>query len=200
MRHEGSKWMLALVGAGLLAVGASACGDDGHGHEHDQELITTLVATLTSTSAATVTARFSDPDGPGGADPSVTQPGPLSVGVSYRMTLQFLDESVDPAVDLTEEIAAEAEEHQVFFGGTALPEVVSITYGDKESDYTTNTVGDDLPVGIASELRALRTGSGTLSITLKHQPAVNGTPTKSASSGPQDGETDVSVEFELRVE
>lgn len=199
MRFEVRSGLWAVVSAGLLALATSACGDD-HGHDHEQELITTLVATLTSTSASSVTARFSDPDGPGGADPVLSQPAPLSAGARYQLTLQFLDESVDPAVDRTDEIKAEAEEHQVFFDGPALSELVSISYADKESDYTTNAVGDDLPVGVAAELRALRSGTGAVTITLKHLPAVDGSPTKTASSRPEDGETDVSVEFQLRVE
>lgn len=189
---------LGLAAGGLLALSSSACGDDEHGHE--QELITTLVATLTSTSGASITARFSDPDGPGGEDPTLTQPTPLHAGTTYRMTLQFLNEAEDPAEDLTQEIEAEAEEHQIFFGGTATQSIVSIEYADKESDYTTNAVGEDLPVGLRSDLRALAAGSGTLLITLKHQPAVDGTPTKTPTSGVQDGETDVAVEFTLSAE
>jgi hypothetical protein len=98
------------------------------------------------------------------------------------------------------EIREEAEEHKLFFTGTAIGAAVTHAYADKESDYGANAVGDDLPVGMKNTVTATAAGMGTLIVTLKHQPPVNGTPVKSATSTIADGGTDLEVTFQLTVQ
>ena len=182
-----------------------ACGDDDPtepGGNNPREQITTVNLTFTSSTAAgtsSITASFRDPDGTGGNAPTVTDPGPFTLGTTYDLELQFLNESRDPPEDVTLEIQAEAEEHQVFFVGDAVGTALDIEYADKESDYAENT-GDDLPVGLRASVTATSTGSGTLRVVLKHQPPLNNAPVKTATSTIDSGGTDIDVSFDVTVQ
>jgi hypothetical protein len=78
---------------------------------------------------------------------------------------------------------------------------VTFEYADKESDYPNgNQEGDDLPVGLRGTVVAAAPGSGTFTVTLKHLPPLNDTPVKTADVSDDDGETDISVDFDLTVE
>ncbi len=119
------------------------------------------------------------------------------------MTVSILNETVDPSdeeYDIGAEVKAEAEEHQLFYTGSGITDgLLTWTTTDVESDYTENN-GDDLPLGLAGTLATGDAGSGILTVTLKHQPPVNGVAVKTATSGINDGETDVAVDFNVNVE
>lgn len=208
---------LGLCGA--LAVGCT--GDDGSdgdtgGEGNESEVITTVRLTFTPQGGGTpVVAAFTDPDGDGGlsgsADPIV-----LTNGTTYDLAVQFLNELEDPPEDITTEVRDEAEAHQLFVTGSgvvgpateAVPEeLVQHAYADVESDYGENAVGDDLPVGLADTITAQAAGTGTLEITLRHLPELNGQPQKVAGlaemlalGAPLPGDVDAAVELELTVQ
>ncbi len=186
----------------------AACGDpegelqDDHGGD-EQEVITTLRLTLTSEGGGdAVTATFQDLDGDGGEEPTITNPT-LAANTTYDVTVSILNETVDPSdeeYDIGAEVKAEAEEHQFFYTGPGITDgLLTWTTTDVESDYTENN-GDDLPLGLAGTLATGDAGSGILTVTLKHQPPVNGVAVKTATSGINDGETDVAVDFNVNVE
>lgn len=185
----------------------AACGDpecelqDDHGDE--QEVITTLRLTLTPEGGGdAVTATFRDLDGDGGEEPTITNPT-LAANTTYGVTVSLLNETVDPSdeeYDIGAEVKAEAEEHQLFYTGSGITDgLLTWTTTDVESDYTQNS-GDDLPLGLAGTLATGDAGLGILTMTLKHQPPVNGVVVKTATSGINDGETDVAVDFTINVE
>ncbi len=196
---------LSTLFTGLLVFSGSAlvaCGGDGHNHGDENELITTVRLTLTpSTTGATLTGQWSDPDGDGGANPTITAPGPLARSSTYALTLTVLNESVSPAEDITTEIKAEAEDHLFVFDGAAIAQnLVRIRYADKESDYGTNATGEDLPVGVASTVVARTAGTGALRIRLGHLPPVNGAPVKVANVSLEGRELDVDVTIPITVQ
>ncbi len=209
-----------LCGVLLASLALGACGDsdpdDGHGHEHndEEELITTITLTFTAPDGTTVTGSFEDTDGDGGAAGSA-EDITLAAGVSYDLDISFSNVLEQPAEDITEEIRAEAEEHQVFLlGGIAGPATppgdgVIHAYADLESDYGANAVGEDLPVGLANTLSVGPEVDGEfeLRVRLQHLPELNGTPQKSAdlaqrlADGDQlPGDVDVDVTFTVSVE
>lgn len=192
-----SAGLLALSGASLVA-----CGGDGHNHGDENELITTVRLTLTqSGGGAALTGQWSDPDGDGGANPTITPPAALTRSSTYAMTLTVLNESVSPAEDITTEIKAEAEDHLFVFDGAAVAQnLVRITYADKESDYGTNATGEDLPVGVASTVVARAAGTGALRIRLGHLPPVNGAAVKVANVSLEGRELDVDVTIPITVQ
>lgn len=195
--------------------------DDGHDHDHGDEcgagapeVITTVTLTFTSENSETVTAAFSDPDGDGGASGSA-DPIVLAADTTYSLAVQFTNELEEPAEDITGEVEAEAEEHQVFIYGDSVTGpasagdgLVTHEYADVESDYTDNNAGDDLPVGILSTVTTGAAGAdGELRVMLRHLPELNGTPVKTAElaaslagGGTLPGDVDADVGFDLSVQ
>ena len=179
-------------------------GDEHGDHDHETEVISRVQLTFTPGDGGdAVVAAFSDPDGDGGMSGSA-EPIELMAGVSYSLSVELINDLEDPAEDITEEIRAEAEEHLVLMaeeGG-----LLTIAYDDLESDYGTNAVGDDLPVGLMTTVDAGAAGSSNLRVMLRHLPELNGEPQKTAdlpdlfaSGGDLPGDVDVDVTFELTV-
>lgn len=177
------KGILAITAVLVLSL---SCSKDDDGEDiNEEELITTLrVTTIESGSGTTSTFTFRDPDGPGGAAPTLFDSIILNAGRNYSVTLQFLNESVSPADDITLEVEAEADDHQVYCTSTG----ASITTLNQNLD------GIGLPLGTECTWNTGATGTGTIKITLKHKPG-----TKSAGDTVSKGETDVEVEFPVRL-
>jgi hypothetical protein len=184
-----------------LTLPLAACGGDhDHDHDHDHEgLFTSVKLTFSPPSGSALVGRFSDPDGVGGAEPTLTAPPALALGTTYRLDVEMSDESEEPATDLTAEVKAEAEEHQLFYRGDAVGRQLLVSYADKESDYTTNATGADLPVGLRATVTATAAGTGTLRVSLAHLPPVNDTPVKVAGVDADAGDLDFDVTFPVTV-
>lgn len=84
----------------------------------------------------------------------------------YRLSLRFLDDAVDP-VDLSSQIRAAADLHQVFFTGSAVqgpahPDnrgaVLEQIYADQD--------GAGLPIGLENDIVTLELGDGELEVGL----------------------------------
>jgi hypothetical protein len=154
---------------------------------NNSELLTTVRLTYKNTANVSdiVVATFKDLDGAGGAAPTIDNLN-LKANTNYTVTLEVLDESKNPAENKTAEILAEGVEHQFFY--VANPSnLLTVTYADKDAK--------NLPVGVAT-LQATKTaGTGTLKVTLKHQPNL-----KSATSTISTGETDIEVTFNVKVQ
>lgn len=199
-------------------LGAVACSpldegsDDGHGEE--TEVITTVTLTFTPQGGAPIVASFRDPDGNGGMS-GTTDPIALAAATTYTMSVAFLDELQSPAASITDEIEAEAEEHQIFVYGSAVTgpamadtaaAIVQHAYTDRESDYGADA-GDDLPVGLQNTMTTRAAGTGEIAILLRHLPELNATPQKVpdlaadlAAGEPLPGEVDAMVTFMLTVQ
>lgn len=183
----------------LLVFLIAACGDDGGGGGPSNELITTVTLDFVPMGGgATVTAAFSDADGDGG-DPPVIDPITLMAGTTYTTGVRFANSLETPPEDITIEVADESDEHQVFFTGTAIGGPVMHSYLDMDAN--------GLAIGLSSRIIAAR-GTGTLIVTLRHLPPVNGTAVKSAGLAAQvqaggfasiGGSSDASVTFMVTV-
>ena len=177
----------ALASALALALSAAAC--ESSDHDHDENEIISLVE-LTFTPAgggAALVFEFSDPDGDGGVS-GASDRIDLAAGVEYSLGVRFVNSLAEPPDDITEEVKAEAEDHLVFVLGdvagpasTAPSALVTHAYADRESDYGTNAVGDDLPVGLVNTITAKDPGSGELRLILPHLPPLHRQPPKSAA-------------------
>lgn len=175
MRKHCGKWPLIFT---LPLLTFWGCEDDPTNPQNgnEQELITTVTLTLTENGTSnTVTATFRDLDGDGGAAPTI---GTLTLkaGSTYTGRIELLDESKNPATDITAEVEEEADAHQFFYtpqGELAGRLTVSIT--DKD--------GNNLPLGLAFTAAVSAgpavTGSAanSLKIVLSHfdETAKNGT-------------------------
>ncbi len=220
-----SPWLALLGLAGALALGGCAGDDGGDGGSGgddgiESEIITTVRLTFTPAGGGPpVVAAFTDPDGDGGVSGSADA-FTLIDGETYALAIEFLDELQEPAVDITAEVAEEAEEHQVFISGNAvvgpatfvsLGGIVEHAYADSESTYGPNATGEDLPVGLANTITTLKAGDPDFDydfwVTLRHMPELNGQPQKTADladalrrSDPLPGDVDAFVQFQIVVQ
>ena len=198
---------LLLIMTGCSDVEGDAHDHDHHDHEH--EVITTVVLNFSAQGDDSESLEFvwADPENDGSP---VIDDIVLEDGVAYDVYVEFINELEDPAEDITPEIADEAEEHQVFFTGSAVEgpatgsnddAVVSHAYLDADAD--------GLPVGLENEIVSLTAGSGELILTLRHMPEESGSPVKVEGAAGDvaeggfsaiGGADDVSVTFSITVE
>jgi hypothetical protein len=191
-----------------LLLAASACADTENPKEvNDNELITTVVLSFTPVSGGDLLEfRWADPESDGSPEvDSIVLPN----SEDYELTVSFLNELEHPAEDITDEVEAEAEQHQVFFTGTAVrgpaadnPDAI-LTHAYKDSD------DDGHPVGLVNAVATDALGTGTFTVTLRHLPPENDTAIKAGSLADDvsasgfdaiPGDTDAQVSFDLSVQ
>ncbi|TGE19643.1 hypothetical protein [Hymenobacter elongatus] len=178
------SWLALLLVAPLL--GACSKDNDDPQPDDDNEQITTVRYELTPVGGGTpVTVQYRDPDGDGGVAP-VIGTLTLAAGKTYTGKLVVLDETKNPVVNTADEIKAEADEHIFFFE----PSNVNLTISRTDKDAKGLELGLETRV-VAGAANAATT-TGTLKITLRHQPG-----TKNGTFAP--GDTDVEVTFPTAV-
>jgi len=173
----------------VAALSFTSCGDDDEMEpENEEEVITTLVYTLTS-GADVATFRFTDLDGDGGNAPVVTVDN-LAANTTYIGAIVLLNESETPAEDITAEVREEDADHQMFFEVSGAN--VTVAYTDQDDDGN--------PVGLASTLTTGDASTGTLKITLRHEPDKSASGVSGGSIDNAGGETDIEVTFDVNVQ
>ena len=168
-----------------IALFASCSDDDVPEPVNEEEVITTLTVTLDSGSGSVV-MQYQDLDGDGPDAGTVTVSGPLSANTSYDGSIVLLNETEDPAENVTEEIEEEDLDHQFFYTvGSGL---------DVTTEYTSfDSAGNEL--GLTFLLNTAGASSGGLTFTLRHEP-------KKPNTGLTDagGSTDLEATFDIVVE
>ena len=152
---------------------------------NESEVITTLRITFTdSANTADVrTAEFRDPDGPGGVAYDRFDTIRLDSNRTYFATILLLNETASPVDTISNEVLDEADEHLFCFtpSGTS----ASVTVTDRD--------GNNLPIGLQSTWITTSAGSGTMNVSLHHQPGIK-------NGDCALGETDVEVLFVVEIE
>ncbi len=186
MKLFSNYYIVLLFGLFILA----SCNKDEPVIEEPVELITTLIYTLTPTDGGSpVEFRFTDIDGDGGDAPTITTEN-LASNTTYTGSISLLNESESPAEDIAEEVAEEDDEHQMFFAVSGAD--LTVSYND--------TDGDGNPLGLATSLVTQAAGSGTLTITLRHEPNKDGVGVSEGDITNAGGETDIEVAFPVTIE
>lgn len=167
----------------------TACSDDDTppAPVDEEEVITTLMVTLTSNTGQTITLNSQDLDGDGPNDPTISVSAPLSVATTYSGVIELFNETVSPAEPVHEEVAEESAEHQFFYtqGGN-----INVTTNYEDFD------GNGNPLGLSFSLSTTSAGQGTMTFTLRHEPLKPNDGTLSGAGG----ETDLSVTFPITIE
>lgn len=162
---------------------------------NEEELITTITAVFTPEgggSAVTLNSRDLDGDGPNA--PEITISGPFAQNTTYNGVVAFTNESVSPVEDITAEIVAEAEDHQIFYQTTgSLPDFIYSTTAE-------NVDANGKPIGLQTVFTTTTAATGVLKISLIHLP--NKTAAGVAAGDPANagGNTDATEEFTMHVE
>lgn len=177
--HSSPLFFLVLI-FGLF----TSCKKDSHSTD-EEELITTVNVLVTEVGSTNVqTFSFKDTDGPGGLAPSKFDSIILNGNKSYNVSIEFLNESTSPAENITAEIKAEANDHQLYYQ----PNGVALSVSNLDTD------AKGLPLGLTSSWMAGTPGKGSIKITLKHKPDA-----KVAGDPVTKGETDVELDFGVRL-
>ena len=156
---------------------------------NEEEVITTLNFTLTPDGSGTpVVLTFQDLDGDGGNVPIITG-GVLDSNTTYYGSLELLNELENPATDITEEVEEEGSDHQFFFQTSV--NGMNVTYDDIDVN------GD--PIGLSTILITNGTSTGTLTITLRHEPKKDASGVSDGDITNAGGETDIEVTFNVEV-
>jgi len=167
----------------------TSCDKDDPEIENEEELITTVNFTLTPVDGTPVVMTFVDLDGDGSGAPVVTG-GTLSANTTYTGSLELLNELESPAEDITEEIEEEDDEHQFFFETTVSG--LSVAYADQDDDGN--------PIGLATTIATGGAATGTLTVTLLHEPVKDAEGVSGGNSANAQGEIDVEVSFPVTVQ
>lgn len=182
------KFLSVLFVSSLLFVGCNNNDDDTPEPVNEEEVITTLTVTLIPQGGGDPISWASrDLDGDGPNDPVIAVSGPLAANTTYDGVVILLNETEDPAENITEEVEEEDDEHQMFYivsGG------LNVT-----TDYT-NFDGDGNPLGTQFTLETGEASNGTVNVVLRHEPKKP----NDGSLGDAGGETDISVNFSVTVQ
>jgi hypothetical protein len=108
----------------------------------------------------------------------------LRANTIYTGAITLLDETKTPVANVTDEVAKESDEHLFVYTSTPA-NLMTVTRTDRDSK--------NLEVGIRTQVVTAAAGTGSLRVTLRHQPgSKNGTATP--------GDTDVEVTFPVTVQ
>lgn len=179
-----------LVLASIIILAAS-CSDEDPIVVNEEELITTVTITLTPQGGGDIiTLKSIDLDGDGPNEPEIVVSGNLSANTVYSGVTAVLNETEDPAEDITIEVKEEGIDHQFFYAfknGLA-----SASYSDTDENGN--------PIGIEFILTTANAGSEVLTVTLIHEPNKNGNNVVAGDSTNANGETDVEASFPIIIE
>lgn len=166
----------------------TSCDDDPI-PENEEELITTLSLVFTN-GTETVNFTFQDLDGEGGIDGTITN-GTLAANTTYNVSAVFLDETESPAENITAEVIEEDDEHQVFYQPAA---GLNLDWSYSDQDANGN------PLGVQTQFVTGAASTGTLTVTLIHEPDKNASGVASGDISNAGGETDIEVIFDVAIQ
>ena len=176
-----------IVGMSLVM---TSCEKEDPEIPNEEELITTFNYYLTPANEdTTIVFSFKDLDGDGGNEAEIIG-GVLDANMVYSGRVELLNEAESPVENITTEVEEEGTLHQFFFQ-TSIADL-SIKYTDVDNEGN--------PIGVASELSTGTTTSGTLTITLRHEPNKSASGVANGEIGNAGGETDIQVTFPIDVQ
>lgn len=185
MKYFNPTKALFLATASLFL---ASCSDDDNGPINEEEVITTVITTLTNGSTTiTLTSRDLDGDGPNA--PVVTVSGDLTANTVYNGEITLLNETVTPADNITTEVEEEGEEHQIFYQIPASLGTIGYT------DFDVNAK----PVGLTFTYTTGNAGTGNLTVTLRHLPNKSAAGVAAGDITNAGGATDAQVTYPIVI-
>ena len=180
------KFLSTTIFATALIFSCSSDDDSTPEPVLEEEVITTMTITLQADGQANVILQTQDLDGDGPDLPVVTVSGNLSSNTNYSGSITLLNETEDPAENMTEEIEEEDLAHQFFYSvGSGL---------DAQTDYN-DADSEGNPLGLDFVLSTYSASSGSITFTLRHEP-------NKPNMGLEDagGETDIEATFNVSIQ
>lgn len=179
--------LLLMAGCTILF---TACKKETGVELNDEEIITdvelTFVNQLTND---TLLFNYQDADGPGGLAP-VQDSILLNANTNYKVSLRLYNKTLNPILDISEEIAEEADAHRFYYTASTNSGITLAT---------TDVDGNAVPLGLEANVSAGNIGIGNLRIILRHYP---GNPPDKAAADLENSPkstTDVDISFGVRI-
>ena len=168
----------------LVPVFLQSCDKDDPEPVNEEEVITTVEVTLVPAgSGSPVALKFFDADGEQGSiAPLITVSSSLRASTTYSAVIELRNETVNPPLNITNEVAEEADDHLFCFDVSG---DIVISYEDADRN--------GLPIGLFSTWQVGAAGNAQVIVSLRHQA---GTKTGECPGG---GESDVEITFNLAV-
>lgn len=177
--------MLLLVAVLLF----SQCKTEDPEPENEEELITTLEMTFSPVGGGDdVVFSVYDEDGDGPIEPEYTN-GALTANTNYEVTIEVRND-VDNE-NITTEIIEEDEKHQFFFQKS---NGLNIEFAYDDADGTGN------PIGLSTIFAAGEASTGSLVVTLRHEPDKSADGVSNGNITNAGGETDIEATFDVVIE
>jgi len=187
------KTTKTILFAMLIGIITVSCRKEPATPINEEELITTMI--LTAQKLGTTTVQnfvFNDPDGGGGIAPTIDSLI-LDKAAQYDFTITLLNIQATPADTISNAVLEEGDVHQFFYQSIADTVLSGFTYQDTDIN--------GKPIGLAFRLNTSNLGgSGKLKIILRHQPNKSGVNVSNGDITNADGETDVEVDFPVRLQ
>lgn len=170
-----------------------SCKENEPAPYHEEELITSVELQFTQVDNPEnqFVISYKDIDGDGGNNPVQNTPIKLLKNTSYKVEVKVKDESGSIANDLTEEVKEEGVNHQFFFSFNP--------FGLGTHNYLDKDVAEK-PIGLSNTITANQEGSGTLTVTLRHEPNKEAEGVSAGNISTAGGETDIEAIFTIVVE
>ncbi len=184
-----TKYLFLLGIISTMTLTSCSNDDENPPLINEEEVITTVIATFTNGDNI-VTMTSYDEDGDGPVAPEVTVSGNFVAGETYTGTIRFVNQSVAPEEEITEEIHEESDEHQIFFQQNGLG---TFSYTDQDENGN--------PVGLSFSFTASPNSvTGNLTITLIHEPDKFAEGVANGNIANAGGSTDAEVVFPVVIE
>lgn len=181
-----------LVAALIVLVVFNSCKKEPE-PVNEEELITTVVLSIQKSGSSTVqNFIFNDPDGDGGLTPTIDSII-IEKAADYNATITLLNNISTPADTISNEVLNEGDEHQFFYESTPSNVLSGFNYLAPNDE-------NGNPIGLQFDFETLNAGSaGSLRITLRHNPNKTATGVASGDITNAGGETDIEVDFPVRL-
>lgn len=186
-----------FCGIALIALLTFSCSSDDNNTPppvNEEELITTVTAIYTPEGGGSaITLQYKDLDGEGANAPVVTVSEPFAKNTTYNGSVTFKNELANPVDDITAEIVSEGEAHQIFYQKTG--NLTPFVYGTAPGNFDSN----GKVIGLQSVFTTAGEASGSLTITLRHEPNKNAANVSAGDIANAGGSTDAEVTFAISV-
>jgi hypothetical protein len=179
---------LSLSILSLLTI--AACNRDDTPAPVEQELITTIRLIVKDSAGTARTFDYRVQNGFGSTSPGSIRVDSVVLPASpahFNVEVRVLNESAQPAEDITDEIIAERDDHLFIVHATAEAGSSPIAFGSGSTDNAGRPFNQTL------KLNAPSASSGQIIVTLRHEP------TDKNSSVSPGGETDAEAVFPYRI-
>lgn len=180
-----SKFNLIAIICCFATIFLAACGKDNSVGTGPEQINSVMLRLENVVTGIKLQYYVRDLDGKGG-DPSVADVIPLELGQEYRFEIEIFNDNLgnNPPTDHTYEVMDEAETHLICYKSIGAAPLPSITDAD----------GNGKPLGLEAAFTATTAGSGSLGVTLKHEPD------KAVPDPCTSGKTDIDVIFGVHID